>query len=114
MADLEPPLSANRKSVVKLYSPKLKTGKAAVHHRDAQRGLQFEFDTAALPYLGVLYMQGFDLEEGGDFAKEIFLGLEPATGIGDDLPTCESTGTVQELAAGDSLSFWIRLTLLDL
>jgi len=114
MADLEPPLSAGRKSVVKLYSPRLKVGKAAVHHPDAKRGLQFEFDTAALPYLGVLYMQGFDLEEGGDFAREIFLGLEPATGIGDDLPTCESTGTVQELAAGDSVSFWIRLTLLDL
>ena len=111
---LQPPFSTKNESEVKLYCPRLRTGRAAVHRADVGEALQFEFDTAALPYLGVLISQGYDSDEGGDFEGELILALEPTTGIGDDLPTCESTGTVQNILPGQSVAFWIRLTLLDL
>ena len=112
-AGLQLPFSGKRGSCVKLYSPGLKTGRAAIHHSDVGQSLQVEFDTAQLPYLGVLIQQGYDTEEKGAFRNEVFLALEPTTGIGDDLPTCETTGTVAEILPGESVRFWIRLELLD-
>ena len=110
-AGLEAPFSEQKCSVVKLYSDQLKEGRAAVYHPDVREELQFEFDTDNLPHLGVLIYQGYDTEENGPFRKEIFLGLEPATGIGDDLPTCESTGTIKEIQPDQEVRFWIRLKL---
>lgn len=112
-AGLGPPLSGSRQSCVKLYSAKLTTGRAAVHHVDRGQALQLEFDVAQLPYLGVLIQQGYDPEENGAFKGELFIALEPTTGIGDDLPTCQTTGTVAEILPGESMSFSTRLTLLD-
>ncbi|MHB9037258.1 MAG: aldose epimerase family protein [Armatimonadota bacterium] len=105
--DLDPA----RCSMVKMFSPKLSSGKAAIRHGDVDESLEFEFDTGALPYLGVLYSQGFDFQPDGHFRNELFLGLEPTTGIGDDLPTCDLTNTVQILMPGQELRFWITLSL---
>lgn len=111
-ANLERPFSAERHSAIKLYTPRLDHGQAAIRHAGLGQALQFEFDPDQLPYLGVLIAQGYD-PEGGPFKDEVFLGLEPTTGVGDDLPTCQETGTVAELAPGESTEFWIRLRLLD-
>ena len=112
-AGLQPPFSTKRGSGVKLYSPKLKIGRAAIHRPGVGQSLEVEFDTARLPYLGVLIRQGHDTEENGPFLGEVLLALGPATGIGDDLPMCETTGTAAEILPGQSVRFWIRLELLD-
>lgn len=103
-------LSGYKKSVVKLFSQKLTDGKASVRHNNTGETLQFEFDTKTLPYLGILINQGFDSGDGS-FKDTLFLGIEPTTGIGDDLPTCPTTGSVQEISPGQEVKFWIKLTL---
>ncbi|RLB84390.1 MAG: hypothetical protein DRH26_19260 [Deltaproteobacteria bacterium] len=49
-ADMNAPFFAERGSVAKLYSDKLKEGRAAVYHQDVNEGIQFEFDTESLPH----------------------------------------------------------------
>ena len=112
--NLHAPYSGQRESCIKLYSRKLNEGLAAVHHLDKQEGLRFEFDPSELPYLGFLIQQGYDANPAGAFKGELFLALEPTTGIGDDLPTCATTGTVAELLPGQTKCFTIRLSLIDL
>jgi hypothetical protein len=108
---LLPPYSLDRGSVVKLFSQKLSTGAAALRHRQSGETLRFEFDSQALPHLGILIMQGYDGRADGHFKDQFLLALEPTTAIGDDLETADSTGTLQTLAPGQELKFWIRLTL---
>jgi hypothetical protein len=47
----------------------------------------------------------------GKALGELLLGIEPTTGIGDDISTCSRTDTLNILAPRASLSFWIRITL---
>ena len=110
---LQEPFTAERHACLKIYSPQLNSVQAAVVHSDQNEGLRFDVDADQLPYLGVLYQQGFDDDPAGPFSSEVFLALEPTSGIGDDLPTCESTGTVSELPPKQSKEFTIRLTLFD-
>jgi galactose mutarotase-like enzyme len=112
-AGLDGPFSGRPGSCVKLYSPALKVGRAAIHHADVGQSLQVEFDVGRLPYLGLLIQQGYATEETPESQREVFLALEPTTGIGDDLPTCETTGTVAQIPPGESVRFWIRLELLE-
>lgn len=107
------PYSTNRHSCLKAYSRPLGTGRAAVRHADHGERLQFDFDPAELPHLGILISQGFDEDPAGDFAGELILALEPTTGIGDDLLTCEQTGTTAQLAPHQTKSFRIQLSLVD-
>lgn len=104
------PLSPDRESVIKLFSGRLSSGWAAVVHTDTDESLLFRFDTTFLPYLGVLVSQGYygsyDALRGS-----VFLGVEPTTAIGDDLPTGISTGTIKSILPGRRISFWIDLTL---
>jgi len=109
-----PPFDWQRKSVVKLYTPAGSCSKARIERQGFGEALQFECDPVALPHLGVLISQGYDTDDAGPFRREVFLGLEPTTGMGDDLPTCETTGTVKVLQPGQPLRFWIRLSLLTL
>ena len=113
-AGLAPPFSGERGSVVKLYSGALADGRAAILHPDVGEGLQFEFDTENLPHLGVLIQQGYYPDETSPFKGQLYLGLEPTTGVGDDLPTCASTNTTKKILPGREVRFWIRMGLLDL
>ena len=112
-AGLDEPFSSQKCSVVKLCSDRLKEGRAVIYHRDLREGLQFEFDTENLPHLGVLIQQGYSPDETAASNRQLFLGLEPTTGMGDDLPSCESTGTVREIQPGQEVRFGIRLKLLS-
>ena len=111
-AGLDTPYSPQKCSAVKLYSDQLTQGRAAVYHKDVREGLEFEFDTENLPHLGVLIQQGYAPDEDEVSDRPMFLALEPTTGIGDDMPTCESTGTIKEIQPGQGVRFWIRLKLL--
>ena len=51
----------------------------------------------------------YDSLGDGHFAGEFLLAVEPTTGIGDDIPTCVRTDTLNVLAPGGALSFWIRI-----
>ncbi|OFX13416.1 MAG: hypothetical protein A2Z18_01470 [Armatimonadetes bacterium RBG_16_58_9] len=106
---LNGPFSVERGSAAKLFSRKLSEGKAAIRHTDIEETLQVEFD---LPHLGILISQGYDSPYEG-IKSSIILGLEPTTGIGDELPTCECTGSVLRIEPRGEMSFWIRLTLRD-
>jgi len=112
-ADLLAPYSASRKSCFKGYTRRLKTGRASVRHADRGERLQFEFNSEDLPHLGFLMSQGFDEDPHGSFAGELFLALEPTTGVGDDLPTCEQTRTTATLEPGETKPFTIQLSLVD-
>lgn len=110
-ARLGEPLMPERNTFAKLFSPKLRHGVARVAHGDQAEQLQIEFDTESLPYLGVLLSLGY-----GPLGKDgtsLLFGLEPSSGIGDDLAICRATKTAQKIGAGDSLKFWIRLSLVE-
>ena len=72
---LQTPYSAERQACLKVYSPRLTSVSAAIIHFDQQEGLQFDADADQLPYLGVLYQQGFDSDPAGAFSREVFFGL---------------------------------------
>lgn len=110
-ADLVGPFSLGRQTFAKLFSDRLQEGRATVEYPDSGERLVITFDTAALPHLGLLAAQGHDSLGDGHFAGEFLLGLEPTTGIGDDLPTCLQTGTLRVLEPGAELGFWICLTV---
>jgi len=109
--DLVGPFSLGRRTFVKLFSDRLHEGRAAVEYPDSGERLVFTFDTASLPHLGLLAAQGYDSLGNGHFAGKFLLALEPTTGIGDDLVTCQRTGTLRVLEPGAELSFWICISL---
>lgn len=109
--DLVGPFSLCRRTFVKLFSDHLQEGRAVVEYPDTGERLVYTFDTTALPHLGLLAAQGHDSLGDGHFAGEFLLALEPTTGIGDDLPTCQKTGTLQLLDPGGELAFWICITV---
>lgn len=110
-SDMLANLDVSTCSVVKAFSSRLSSGRAGIWHPGKDETLVFEFDTRNLPYLGVLYSQGFDADLNGHFRDQLFLALEPTTGIGDDLPTCMQTETVAMLAKGQTANFWIEIFL---
>ena len=108
---LSKPLLPEKNTFAKLFSPKLRRGLARVAHGDKPEHFQIEFDTARLPYLAVLLSLGYG--PLGKDGKSLLFGLEPTSGIGDDLAMCRATNTTQRIDAGESLRFWIRLSLVD-
>jgi len=81
-----------------------------IEHGGGPERLRFEFDAGHLPYLGVMISQGFNPE--GKIDGDMFAGLEPTTGIGDDFPTCQDTGTLEEIGPKSDVKFWINLSLI--
>jgi len=113
-AGLTGPFRSARRTFIKLFSDRLAAGRCAVEYPDRGERLVLTFDTQALPYVGFLAQQGYDGLGDGHFANEILLAFEPTTGIGDDIPTCERTGTVNVLQPGAERRFWIRLGIEDM
>ena len=107
---LRGPFSGENDMFVKYVTNKLTKGSACVKQLDTGESLVFDFDVQTLPYLGGLAVEGVDILGNGDFKGVVFLGLEPTTGIGEDLATCESTQSLEELTPGEELNFWISLT----
>lgn len=70
---------------VKLFVGPLDAGWAALYDPAHQRRLRFEFDPAALPYVGLWLNYG--AWSGAGTAPYYNLGLEPAAGAPDDLPS---------------------------
>lgn len=110
-SDLVGPFDLGRRTFAKLFSDRLQEGRAAVEYPDTAERLVFSFDARTLPHLGLLAAQGYDSMGDGHFAGEYLLALEPTTGIGDDIPTCQRTGTLRVLEPGAELSFRICISL---
>ena len=68
-------------------------------------------DTYNLPRLGVLAVEGVDILGDGEFKGIVYLGLEPTSGIGDELNTCKEANTLKELPADRELELWISVSL---
>jgi len=106
------PFVQDKRTFVKLFSDKLEKGAAAaVEHLQSRERLKLTFDTAALPHLGFLAQQGYDALGDGYFSGELLLAFEPTTGIGDVVATGIQTRTLKVLAAGATISFWIRIAV---
>lgn len=105
------PYSFKNESFVKFFIPQQPTARPAIRQLNTGEALLLDYDQSQLPYLGVLVFQGYDAFNDGTFKNMIFLGLEPTTGVGDDLPTCHSTNTVATLLPGQEVRFWITMTL---
>jgi galactose mutarotase-like enzyme len=110
-AGLTGPFRPERRTFAKLFSDRLAEGWCAVEYPDRDERLVMTFDVNALPHVGFLAQQGYDGLGDGYFAAEILLAFEPTTGVGDDVPTCLRTGTLDVLEPGADRRFWIRLTI---
>lgn len=110
-ADIEGPFRPTRRTFIKLFSDRLKEGRAAVEYLDCRQRLEITYDVKRLPYLGFYACQGFDFLDDGEFADKCLLAFEPATGLGDDIPGCLRSGTSRTLAPNSSIAFWICLTV---
>jgi galactose mutarotase-like enzyme len=104
------PFIPKRGSLLKAFSPRLAVGRFAIFHAKQTESLQVEFDAASLPYLGVLIAQGYN-PRGRD-QRGLIIGIEPTTGIGDDLAGCRKTGTSCHLHPGAPLQFRIKYSLI--
>jgi galactose mutarotase-like enzyme len=113
-AGLTGPFRAKHRTFIKLFSDRLAEAWCAVEYPDRGERLVMTFDVETLPYVGFLAQQGYDGLGDGHFANEVLLAFEPTTGIGDDIPTCERTGTVNVLQPGAERRFWIRLEIEDM
>lgn len=102
--------SRDKRRFVKFFIDKLIDNKATVYSPDDRQSLKVEFDKTNLPYLGIFISEGFESLGDGNFERELMLGIEPTTGIGDDLATCESTSTVKRLEPGDEFNFWMTIS----
>lgn len=107
---LHTPLQPERNTLAKLFSQQLRQGCASVAHGDLDERLQIEFDTSALPYLAILLSLGFSVE--GKNGRSVLFGLEPTSGIGDDLQMCRDTHTSRILAPHQEHRFWLKISLL--
>jgi len=105
------PFSRSNDAFVKFFTDSLEKGGVKIKQLDTNESLVFDYDTQTLPHLGVLAVEGVDILNDGEFKDIVFLGLEPTTGIGDDLNTCKETGTLRELKPKEELKFWISLSL---
>jgi galactose mutarotase-like enzyme len=107
--DISEPFDPRRGSLIKLFSPELTTGRFSISHASNPESLHVEFDAAHLPYLGVLIAQGYN--PLGRDREGLIIGVEPTTGIGDDLASCRETKTGRELKPGSPLRFQIKYAL---
>jgi hypothetical protein len=108
---LNEPFRAERSTLAKVFSPKLREGITCVSHGDGQEQLTIEFGTDELPYLGVLLAQGF--APLGKDGKSTLLALEPTSSIADDLGQARENGTNRRIPAGEKIRLWIRLSLTE-
>lgn len=102
--------SRDRHSFVKFFTDKLTNNETTIYYSGIRGSLKVEFDNANLPYLGIFIGEGFDCLGDDNFERELILGVEPTTGIGDDLITCESTSTVNRLKPGEEFNFWMVIS----
>ena len=81
--DLSAVQSQNENLAVKLFSDKLRQGKAALYKEKTDESLYFRFNTDSIPYLGIWLCYGGwpENREKGSYT----IALEPATGRPDAL-----------------------------
>lgn len=107
--DISEPFDPQRGSLIKLFSPEISRGSFEVSHAPLRESLRVEFDAAQLPYLGVLIAQGYN--PLGRDREGLIIGVEPTTGIGDDLASCRESNTSRQLQPGSPLQFQIKYSL---
>lgn len=105
---MQGPFLGVKSSFVKFFAMCSPASRAMLYQKETGETLQIQFDTNLLTYLGVFIQIGY---YDGNKIVLPFLGLEPTTGIGDELATCNATGTVQEIKPGQEVRFWTTLTL---
>lgn len=75
--------SASLGFAAKLFTDKLKTGKAGIYKKETDESLIFSFDVDETPYLGIWLCYGGWPEDSTE--KDYTLALEPCSGRPDDL-----------------------------
>ena len=105
---MQGPFMGAKNSYMKFFTKCSPQSRAILHQKDTGQSLQFQFDTNILSCLGVLVSNGY---VDGEITMPPFLALEPTTGIGDELATCQSTQTLRQIKPGQEIRFWTTLTL---
>ncbi len=100
---------AARNSYVKAFLPDVDEGRVGLRAGSSGETLWIEFDRQALPQMGIFVFEGYGESAAAPYRDEVFFGLEPTTGIGDGIETARATGTLRELAPGETFTFWIAL-----
>jgi hypothetical protein len=103
------PYHPARRSLLKCFSNRLRNGAFNVSQESGREVLEVEFDVAHLPYLGILVAQGYG--PSSQDGEGIIVGIEPTSGIGDELLECRRTGSHQLIDPGGTYRFWIRYRL---
>lgn len=107
--DLHGPYNHLRQTLMKAFTKAEQAAWIKLHRLDCGESLEIKADTLQLPHMGILISQGFDTLGDGDFKGRFLLGIEPTSGIGDDLEVCGRTGTVRQLMPGQIMNFWITI-----
>jgi hypothetical protein len=110
--DLVGPYNHAKGSYVKAFLETKTDSKVTVFHPGRRCGLEFSWDTVNLPYAGIFISHGFDSLNDGKFRGKLLLGVEPTSGIGDDLFVCEKTQTLTTVFPAQIVRFWIAIRLL--
>ena len=103
--------NAANAACLKFFVPHVREGKAALVVPEPGVRLEIAFDTQALPHLGVLTFEGYGLLPDAPYRHDIFMALEPTTGIGDELDGCRRTQSVNVLQPGAEQAWWIRFRI---
>jgi galactose mutarotase-like enzyme len=99
----------SKEAFIKCFTNKLSVGKAAMIYPSSKEKFEFGFDAIHLPYLGIFISEGYDSLDDGHFKNKLIIGLEPTTGIGDELVTAKKTGTLNSLEPNRQFRFWISI-----
>ena len=110
-SQLSHPFTAQRHNALKVYSPALTSGKVLIHYQKLNEVLAVEFDCRVLRHLGYMVVQGYN--PLGQEDRDVFLGVEPATSIGDDFDCARKTETLLEIPPQGSMKFWIKFSLVS-
>ena len=101
------PWLTNRRSCLKAFAGKMKEGWGVLCHDDTGERLRVEFDTEGLPYLGILVYQDPKTPYKG-FENQLFVALEPSSGMGDTIQEAAELGELDSIPAGGQVKFWVR------
>lgn len=105
-ADLSELTTIKRHTADKLFTPRLSSGHSAVFYPDPDECLTFQFDSQAVPYLGIWICQGgWPSPDRGHFA----VALEPCTGRPDSLAEAIRRGECDVLQPGERKKWQVSI-----
>lgn len=100
----------NEDLALKLFSDRLKTGRAGVYRKKINRSLVFSFDVEQIPFLGIwLCYGGWPEGKVGQYT----VALEPCSGRPDSLEKAKSRREQKTIAANGLKKWQLEISIFD-